>query len=106
FDARALRKGARLGVGTDVEADDRRVGSLGKRDIRFGDAAGARMDDASTNFVRPKLVQRPDDRFDGALHIALDDQRKLLQACGLKLAHHLLERAARTGLAGSRLVAG
>ena len=42
--------------------------------------AGARMDDAGPDFVGAELVERADDGFDRALHVALDDQREFLAA--------------------------
>ena len=54
---------------------------------------------------RAELVERAVDRFDRALHVALDDEREFLAARGLELRHHLFERAAHAGLAGGHHVA-
>ena len=40
LDAGTLGRGTRLRIGTDVEADDRGIGCLGQRDIRFRDGTG------------------------------------------------------------------
>ena len=61
-----------------------------------------RMDHARADFVGAELFERADNRFDRALHVALDDQREFLAARGLDLRHHLLERAAHAGLARGR----
>ena len=55
------------------------------------------MEDARRDLVGAELLERADDRFDRALHVGLDDQREVLAARGLELAHHLLERAAHAG---------
>ena len=80
-----LAAAARFLVGADVEADDRRVEAFGERDVGFGDAADARMQDARADFIGAELVQRADDRFERALHVGLDDQREFLAARGLEL---------------------
>ena len=59
----------------------------------------------AADLVGAELVQRAGDRFDRALHVALDDQREFLAARGLDLRHHLLERAAHAGLARRGLLA-
>ena len=76
-----------------------------ERHVGFGDAADARMDDARRDLLGAELVERADDRFERALHVGLDDEREFLAARGLDLRHHLLERAAHAGLAGSGLLA-
>ena len=54
---------------------------------------------ARADFVGAELLERADDRLDRTLHVALDDERELLAARRLELAHHLLERAAHAGRA-------
>ena len=61
-----------------------------------------RHQDLRRHFVGRELVERGDDRFDRALHVALDDQRELGDARGLELIHHLLEAG---GAAAGRLLA-
>ena len=80
FDAGLLGGLARFLVGADVEADDDRAGGFRQRHVGFGDAAGAGEDDARGDFFGGELLQRADDRFDRALHVALDDQREFLAA--------------------------
>src|SRR5664279_4982511 len=63
------------------------------------------MQHARRHLVSAELVERSDDRFQRALHVGLDHQRKFLAAGSLGLRHHLLERAAHAGGAGSRLLA-
>ncbi len=92
-------------VGPDVEADDRGAGRLGERDVRFRDAADARVDDAGSDLVVAELLERGDDGLDRALHVALDEQRELLLPHRGELAHHVDERAAHRGAAGGRLLA-
>ncbi len=59
------------------------------------------------DFVGAELVQRTGNRFDRALHVALDDQRELLDAGGLELRSIICsQRSALARLAGSSLVAG
>ena len=89
----------------DVEADDRRVEAAGQRHVGFADAADAGMQDARADLVVAELLQRADDRFERALHVRLDDQREVLAARGLQLAHHLFERAAHAGGARRLLLA-
>ena len=78
LDAVALGQLARLLVGADIEADDRRAGGLGQHDVAsLMPPTPARMMRAR-DFVGAELVERADDRLDRALHIGLDEQRKLL----------------------------
>ena len=56
------------------------------------------MHDARPDLVGADLVERGDDRLDRALHVALDEERELLDAGRLQLGHHLLELAARAGV--------
>ena len=101
----ALGRGARLRVGADVEADDRRLRGGGEAHVGFGDAADAGMHDLRRHLVGAELVERLHDRLDRALHVALDDDREELLALHLQAVHHLLERAARAGGARRRLLA-
>src|SRR6195256_1517062 len=63
------------------------------------------MQDACGDLVGAELVERPQDRFQRALHVGLDDQREILAARSLELRHHLLERAAHAGNAGRGVLA-
>ena len=60
----ALDQLARLGVGADVEADDRRLAGRGQRHVAFGDRADARIEHAHLDLVVRQVVQRGDDRLD------------------------------------------
>src|SRR6266542_1084892 len=90
--SRAVGALARLLVGAHVEAEDRHARRLRQRHVGFGDAADTGMDHARADFVGGELLDRADDRFQRTLHVGLDDQRQILAARGLELAHHLLER--------------
>jgi hypothetical protein len=106
LDTVALGRIAGLLVGTHVEADDCSTRCLGKADIGLGDGAGTRMDDPGLDLVGAELLDGTGNGFDRALHVALDQKRKLLAAGVLQLRHHLLERTAGSALARRRLVAG
>ena len=51
------------------------------------------MDDAGSDLIRSELIERGVDRLDGALHVALDDEKELLLTALAGLLHHLFERA-------------
>src|ERR1700730_3335595 len=53
------------------------------------------MDHARRDFLGIELFERRDDRLDRALNVALDDERELLAASRLQLAHHIRQRSAR-----------
>ena len=59
---------------------------------------------AATSSV-PSFSSEPEDRFQRALHVGLDDQREFLAARGLELRHHLLERTAHAGDRGGGVLA-
>src|SRR5262245_45409089 len=88
-----------LRVGTHVEAHHHGVRGAGERHIRFGDAADARVHDPRLDLVVAELAQGAADGLHRSLHIALDEERKLLAAGLLQLLHHLLKRARRAGRA-------
>src|SRR5690606_3240697 len=64
----------------------------------------ARVNDAGAHLVGAELIERVDDRLDRTLDVALDDQRELLEPCGLELRHHLFERSALARLTGNGLL--
>jgi hypothetical protein len=73
-------------------------------DIGFGDAAGSAEWMTRAGPRRCRAFRGAGNGFDRTLHVALDQERKLLAAAVLQLGHHLLERTAcRSG--ASRLVA-
>ena len=101
LDAVALGRLARFLVGTHVEADDDGLRGLRQGDVRLGDAADAREQDARRDLVVAELLQRAVDGLDRALHVALDDERQFLAAGALlEVAHHVDERAVGTAGAG------
>lgn len=55
------------------------------------------MKDARRDFIGAELLQRAQNGFERTLHVGLDDQREVLAARGLELAHHLLKRTAHAG---------
>src|SRR6056297_3179089 len=92
LDTITVRCGLRLHVGTYVEADHNRIRGGSKRNIRFRDATNGRMHESRLNLVGRQLAKRAGDGFDRTLHIAFNDERKLLVAVLTKLRHHLFER--------------
>src|SRR5690606_3420769 len=82
LDADVVSRRARLLVGTNVEADDHGTRSLGERDVAFRDGTCASMYDTRLHLVGAELVERCHDSFDRTLHVALDNQRELLEAAG------------------------
>jgi hypothetical protein len=94
LDTVTLGRVARLLVGTHVEADDRSARCLGRL---ISDSVMAPAPEwmirALTSSV-PSFSMAPGNGFDRALHVALDQERKLLAAGVLQLGHHLLERTA------------
>ena len=96
---------ARLGVGTDVEADDNRLRRQRQLDIGLADTAYTAGNDADLDLFRGNLAERLDQRFHTALHVALDEQIQILrfrravfadrrehlfQTCGLLLGELVL----------------
>ena len=63
------------------------------------------MDDAGTHFIGTKLFKRVDDRFDRALHVALDEKDEFLTARALELGHHVGERTTSRTSANCRPLA-
>ena len=92
-----VRQVARLLIGPDVEADDDRVRRLSQRDVRFGDAADAAVQEAYLHLVGRQRLRRADDRLERALHIRLDNRGKFRGRALLDGRQHLLERAAAGG---------
>ena len=96
---------ARLGVGADVEADDRCAGSMRQHHIALGNRADAGMQHPHLNFLVRNLVERIDDRLGGSLDIGLDDHRIFDDILlGLHRRKHVLDaRRGRSGTPGGRL---
>src|SRR5262249_15579097 len=95
LDARLVGQRLGLDVGAHVEPYDHRMGRVGKRHVRFGDAADAGVHDARLDLLGAELFQCACNGLDRALYVALDEQRELLASGLLQLLHHLLERARR-----------
>ena len=71
----ADRQRTRLGIGTDVETDQRRAAGRCQRNVAFGDRTHAGAQDTHLDLVGRNAVQRIDDRFDRTLHVATNDHR-------------------------------
>ena len=65
---------ASLGVGADVERNDRCARGYGEIDIALGDGANARVQHLDHDLVVEQLAELRAQDFDRALHVALDDQ--------------------------------
>src|SRR5262245_204312 len=97
LNALALGHFPRLRVGAHVEAEHHRARGCGERHVGLSNAAHARVIDAGLDLVAADLVECRRDRFDRTLHVAFDDDGKLLDARLFQLVHHLLEAAAGAG---------
>src|SRR4051794_36002992 len=98
LDALALGERARLGIRTDVEADDHRVRGRGEHDVALRDPAHALVDDVHAHLGVLDLRELADRRLDGAADVALDHEVQVLDRAGLHLLEEALER--RAALAG------
>src|SRR3546814_224336 len=96
LNAAALGNLARLGVRTDVEADDRRARGTRQRHVALGDATDARMENADLDVLVRDTVDGIDDRLDRALHVGLDDKREFHRLVALG-GEHILEIDLRGG---------
>ena len=92
----ALHQIARLGIRTDVETDDRRLGSIRQRHIAFGDGTHAGMQHADLDVIVGEVVQRRNDRFDRSLHIRFHNHRPFDD---IRLVEHRIEAGRRQGRA-------
>src|SRR5260221_6993218 len=88
----ALRRGARVRVGPQVEADDDGARRLGQQDIGVGDRADAAMHDLHFHFAGGELRQRVGQRFGRAALVGLDDQPQRRRATFGALRHEAFER--------------
>src|SRR6267154_4487807 len=100
IDLVALGDLARLRIGAHVEADDQRARRLGKRQVGLADAADAAIDHAGRHLLGAEPLQRAGQRFRRALHVRLDQHRKLLGRALADALDHLLEGAAAARGAG------
>ena len=87
----AVGAGSSGGVGTDIEAHHNGACGGGKQNVAFVDGADARVDDTDADFLVGDLLQRGFQRFGGALHVGLDDQRQLLHFALLHLGEQIVQ---------------
>ena len=79
-------------VAADVEADDRRLAGGGGLHVRERHVAGAGGDDLERHLLALDVVERLDDRLEGALRIGLHDHAELALLVGVHLAEEVVER--------------
>src|SRR5690606_22603709 len=85
----------RLLVGAGIERDHYCARCSGKRNIRFGNPANARIEDLDRNLVGAEILERVGDGLRRALNVRLDDDRQLIHGAVLDRAEHLFDGAAR-----------
>src|SRR5579862_3778486 len=105
LDAFARRKLARLGVRTDVEADNEGITRGGEHDVVLGDRADARLDDVEAHLRVLELRQLRDDRLDGADHVAAHDEVEIGNLARLQRVVEALEGDASARTHRSELLA-
>ena len=76
----------------DVEADDQGGRSRCQVDVVLGDTSHAGVDDVDAHLRVLDLRQLPEERLDGALNVALEDEVELLDGALLHLREEVLER--------------
>ena len=79
----------------EVEAHDDRVGDAGQQEVRVADGAHALADDLDRDHRVFDLLQRAEERLEGALRVGLDHKAELLDLTFLRAARELLEGDAR-----------
>ena len=84
-DALALGERARLGARPHVEADHERVRGRREVDVVLGDPADARVDDVDAHLGVLDLAELAEERLDGSLHVALEDDVEILDDALLQL---------------------
>ena len=97
-DALALGELSCLAARPHVEAEHHRVRRRREVDVVLGDPADARMDDVDADLRVLDLAELAEERLDGALDVALEDDVQVLDAAGL----HLLEQRLQRHAAGLR----
>src|SRR4029078_2362171 len=90
LDAVTLSDLTGLRVSAHIEAKHDRTRRCRQRDIGFGDAANAGVNDAGSYLVSTKLAECRGDGLDRALHVAFNEERELFAAPIPRLVHHLL----------------
>ena len=96
-DALALRELPRLGARPDVEPDHERVGGRREVDVVLGDPTDPRVDHVDADLGVLDLVELPEQRLHGALHVALENDVELLHGTFLHLLEERLQRDAALG---------
>ena len=86
--------GQKLGValGPHVETDDDGVRGRGEEHVGLRDRTRAAVEDPELHLVRRKLGERLGDDLDRALHVGLEDDRKLLDRASRDLLVKVIER--------------
>src|SRR5439155_6092329 len=86
-----------------VEADDHGVRGGGEHDVGLVDPADAAVDDVDRHLLLRQLGDLVLERFDRPGHVALDDQRELLELALPGALEDVLERDLAARAAGERL---
>ena len=69
-------------IGTNVEANDDRIGCCRKGDVTLGDTACCCVDNANLDFLVGKLEKRCLNRLNRAVNVCLNDDVQILNALG------------------------
>ena len=91
-----LRQFGGLALRAHVEADDDGVRGCGQQHVALGDGADAGVNDLDAHLLGGHEDQRIGQHFDRAGHVALDDQRQILDAGGANLLGQSFQRDAGT----------
>src|SRR6266481_9018745 len=83
-----------LRFGTDVEADYDGFGSRRERHVGFGDRSGRAVNHLKLDLVGREPRERVGERFDRALHVALQDDFEFLDLAGGEPRAQIFERDA------------
>src|SRR6185312_1282976 len=97
--ALAVGCGARVRIGTHVEADDDRARRAREQHVGFRDRADAAVDDLDLHFRRRELRQRVGQRFGRAALVGLDDDPQRGDAAGGRFGHEVFQRLHPAGAA-------
>lgn len=74
---------------SDIEADDDGPGRACQRNIGFGNGTNPGVNDLDADIFVIELLERGNNRADGALYIALDDEVEVFDFALLNLAEKL-----------------
>ena len=92
IDAGVLRGDLRERVGTDVKADDDRVGGICQHHVVLGHGTDSTMDDTHAHLLVGQLLQRLGNGFHRALHVCLDDDGQFLHLAFVELIEQVIQR--------------